>query len=146
MKKGSFTKKYTINKILDFYNVSREDAERIYNKTYEKIRYNARKEGLKDFHSVRETFFSIFAPEKSTFSTYINPGMPAGNDVMIFRSTGEESTLVGSVGSRLSSLREKYAEVEVAYQQFIYDHDLEKLNRTIKDFKKNSSDYLKVKS
>ena len=140
-----FTKKYTVDKILDYYNVSRIEAEEIYNKTYEKIRYNARKEGLKDFHSRRETFFSIFASDSSTFRTYINPGMPKGFLYEISRST-KDTTLIDSVGARLEELRSKYSDVEKMYEDFKKHKDLKKLNREIKDFKKNSIDYLLGKS
>lgn len=145
MKRKTFSKQYTIDRIQDTYNISRPMAEEIYSKTYEAIRYRARSEKIKGFHSTRETFFSIFAGKDTptTVKTYIHPEMPEGYQYEVTKSANENAySLETSIGSRLSSLREKYTAVEEAYKEFTVDKDMGKLNKFIEEFKR-TSEYMK---
>ena len=144
MKRRGFTKENIINRILDTYNVTPTLANEIFSKTYEKIRYQARKEKLKGFHSTRETFYAIFGKESTQIvSTMINPAMPKGFQYSVSKTiAGEYDSLTKNVGDRLSALRSKYASIEDAYQKFVKDHNMSKLSKAIDDFKR-SPEYLK---
>lgn len=144
MKKRGFTKENIINRILDTYNVTPSLANEIFSKTYEKIRYQARKENLKGFHSTRETFYAIFGKESTQIvSTYINPAMPKGFQYSVTKKIdGDYDSLTKNVGERLFALRSKYEQVEKYYQEFVKDHNMSKLSNSIDEFKR-TSDYMK---
>lgn len=144
MRTKIFSKKYTINRITEYYNISRSEAEEIFKKTYQKIRYKASDVGnLKGFSATRETFFSIFGKKGGMYATtYINPNMPDGYRYEIHTKDFGKDGFKYAVGDRLSALIDKYPEVEKIYKKFLITGDIKELNREIEDFKR-SPDYIK---
>lgn len=144
MRTKIFSKKYTINRITEYYNISRSEAEKIFNKTYQKIRYRASDVGnLKGFSATRESFFSIFGKKGGMYATtYINPNMPDGYRYEIHTKDTGKMSFRYAVGDRIEALMNKYPEIQFAYTQFLFTGDLKALNKAIEEFKR-SPDYIK---